>query len=28
VEMDYVELRHALRQQLSQWEPEFGGPRV
>jgi HPt (histidine-containing phosphotransfer) domain-containing protein len=26
VEMDYVELRHALRAQMSQWEPHFGGP--
>jgi HPt (histidine-containing phosphotransfer) domain-containing protein len=27
VEMDYVELRQALRQQMSQWEFPFGGPR-
>lgn len=27
VEMDYVELCRALRQQMSQWEPHFGGPR-
>jgi HPt (histidine-containing phosphotransfer) domain-containing protein len=27
VEMNYVELRHALRLQMSQWEPHSGGPR-
>jgi HPt (histidine-containing phosphotransfer) domain-containing protein len=27
VEMDYVELRRALRQQLSLWELHIGGPR-
>jgi HPt (histidine-containing phosphotransfer) domain-containing protein len=27
VEMDYVELRQALRQQMSQWESHVGGPR-
>lgn len=27
VEMDYVELRHALREQLAQWEPPFGDSR-
>jgi HPt (histidine-containing phosphotransfer) domain-containing protein len=27
VEMDYVELCRALRKQMSQWEPHFGGHR-